>query len=99
MSIIESSYNVIKSPIITEKATNGRAKYNKYFFFVDLKTNKSQIKNAIEEIFEVSVVSVNTQVMYGKKKRLGKYLGRKSRRKKAVVTLEQGNRIKLMEGP
>ena len=94
-----SLYNIILSPVITEKATNDKLEKNKYALYVDLNANKSEIKNAVEEIFGVTVISVNTLMVKGKPKRLGKYFGKTSRKKKAVVTLKEGDRIKLMEGP
>jgi len=99
MTNIKSDYNVIQAPLITEKATDGRANSNKYSFYVDVRANKLQIKTAVEQIFKVNVISVNTQMIHPKPKRLGKYMGMTGIKKKAVVTLKQGDSIKLMEGP
>ena len=99
MSELFSKYSIIRSPIITEKATTGRMNLNKYSMFVDVKANKKQIKDAIENLFDVNVISVNTSSVQGKSKRLGRFEGKTSNRKKAVITLKQGDRIKLMEGP
>ncbi|MGM0441102.1 MAG: 50S ribosomal protein L23 [Elusimicrobiota bacterium] len=99
MTTDNTLYNVLKSPVVTEKSTRERMNFNKYTFFVDLNANKRKIKKAVEEIFEVTVKSVNTQHVRGKEKRMGRYEGKSSKRKKAVVTLEEGDRIQLMEGP
>lgn len=99
MTADNSLYNVLKSPVVTEKSTRERMNFNKYTFFVDLEANKSKIKKAVEKIFDVTVKSVNTQNVRGKQKRLGRYEGKTSKRKKAVVTLKEGDRIRLMEGP
>ncbi|MFC2062103.1 50S ribosomal protein L23 [Elusimicrobiota bacterium] len=95
----DSLHNIIKSPVITEKATEYRANLNKYTFYVDKRYNKLEIKKAIEEVFKVNVISINTLNVTGKKKRLGRFIGRKSGKKKAVVTLKEGDRITIMEGP
>lgn len=94
-----SIYDIIKSPIITEKATAEKMNLNKYSFYVDLRANKNEIKKAVETLFEVTVLGVNTRKVLGKKKRMGRFEGRRADRKKATVTLKEGNRIKLLEGP
>lgn len=93
-----SPHNVILSPVITEKATDKRA-YNKYSFFVDLRANKKEIKDSVERLFDVKVISVNTMHIKGKQRRMGRFEGRLPKKKKALVTLKQGDRIKQMEGP
>lgn len=95
----KSGYDILVKPVVTEKATAGKIEYNKFVFYVDLRANKSEIKNAVEDTFGVNVTAVNTQRLKGKPKRLGRFLGKTSRQKKAVVTLKEGDRIKLMEGP
>ncbi|NLJ73425.1 MAG: 50S ribosomal protein L23 [Firmicutes bacterium] len=89
---------IIIRPIVTEKSTDLMADENKYTFEVDMRANKTQIKNAIEEIFKVNVLKVNTSRVRGKIRRMGRYEGRTSEWKKAVVTLEQGQRIEVFEG-
>ena len=89
--------SLIKRPIVTEKTTR-LMEQNKYFFMVDPKANKTQIKNAVEEIFKVKVKSVNTLNLLGKVKRMGRYEGRRPSWKRAIVTLEKGNRIEFFEG-
>ena len=99
MSWEKSTYDILKSPVITEKATTQRMNDNKYIFYVDSRSTKAHIRDAVEKTFSVTVISVNTQNVKGKPRRLGRYMGKTSERKKAVVTLKEGDRIKLMEGP
>ncbi len=90
-------YKVIKSTVVTEKSTGLKGSQNKYSFFVYPNAGKIEIKKAIEELFKVSVVKVNTLNLKGKKRRLGKYEGYRPKRKKAVVTLKEGQTIKIFE--
>ena len=85
--------DIIKAPIITEKSANIAADEKTYVFKVDVKANKSQIKDAIEKIFNVKVEKVNTVNVHAKKKRVGRYTGMTSKYKKAIVTLANGNKI------
>ena len=87
--------DIIVAPIITEKSTAIASKEGTYVFKVDAKANKSQIKDAIEKIFNVKVESVNTVNVHPKKKRVGKYSGMTNKYKKAIVTLKDGNKIDL----
>ncbi len=89
--------DIIIKPVVTEKSMNLLAD-NKYTFIVDKKSNKTEIKNAIENIFKVKVDKVNTMVVKGKPKRMGKFEGRTSDRKKAIIVLKPGQKIKLFEG-
>ena len=91
------SRSLIKRPVITEKTTK-LMEENKYCFIVDPKANKTQIRQAVEEIFKVKVKSVNTLNTLGKIKRMGRYEGRRPSWKRAIVTLEKGNRIEFFEG-
>lgn len=86
-------YDIIKSPIITEQTTKLIESQNKYTFKVDKKANKVEIKKAIEAIWKVKVLSVNTINMKPKFKRMGKHEGYKSAYKKAVVQLAEGQKI------
>jgi large subunit ribosomal protein L23 len=86
--------DLVIKPIVTEKATM-LLEENKYVFDVAPKASKPQIKAAIESLFEVSVVKVNTQNPPRKKKRVGRFLGYKPRYKRAVVTLAAGDSITL----
>jgi large subunit ribosomal protein L23 len=86
-------YQVLKRPILTEK-TDYQRDANQYVFEVDRKANKLQIKEAIEQIFDVEVVSVNTMVMKPKRRRMGrKFVVTRPAWKRAVVTLAPGERI------
>ena len=86
-------YDIIKAPIITEQSTKLIESDNKYTFKVDRKANKIEIKKAIETIFKVNVLSVNTVNVLPKFKRMGKHEGYKSAYKKAVVKLAEGQKI------
>ena len=85
-------YEIIKRPIITEKTTK-LAEAGVYTFEVDKKANKIEIANAIQEIFKVKVVSVNTINVLPKKKRVGRYEGLKAADAKAMVKLQDGDKI------
>ena len=85
---------IIKYPIITDKATR-LLENNKYSFVVDCSSDKLTIKAAIEYLFNVKVIQVNTCRLPRKKKRVGKYIGWKPQYKKAIVTLSEGNVINL----
>ena len=84
--------DIIIAPVITEKSALLEQE-GKYVFKVDTKANKVQIKQAIEKIFNVKVLSVNTMNSHPKKKRVGKYTGMTNKYKKAIVKLEKGNTI------
>ncbi len=91
-------YEVIKRPIDTEK-TRAQAEYGKYTFEVDRRANKHQVKEAVEEIFGVEVLSVNIINVPPKKGRYGRRIvTRKPAWKKAIVTLSPGERIDIFEG-
>lgn len=90
-------YDVIRSPIITEKATIA-SEQNKVVFRVADTATKPQIKAAVEKLFDVKVVSVNTMVRKGKEKRFRGRLGRQSDVKRAIVTLEEGHSIDVTTG-
>lgn len=89
--------DIIIKPVITEKSMNLQVD-NKYTFIVDKKANKTEIKNAIESIFSVKVEKVYTMNVKGKPKRLGKFEGKRPDRKKAIVALKSGHKIKMFEG-
>ena len=89
-----SNAQVIKYPIITDKATR-LLENNQYSFVVDPYSDKITIKAAIEYLFNVTVVKVNTCRLPRKKKRVGKYIGWKPQYKKAIVTLAEGDVINL----
>lgn len=89
--------DVIKRPIISEK-TMRLLEENKYTFRVDSNANKIEIKNAVENLFDVDVLRVTTMNVKGKLKRVGRYQGRTSNWKKAIVTLKDGDKIEIFEG-
>lgn len=89
--------DIIKCPVITERSTALMAQ-NKYTFEVEPSANKHQIKQAVEEIFGVKVLKVNTMRHRGKLKRMGRFVGRRPERKKAIVTLQPGDQIEIFEG-
>ena len=88
---------VLVRPLITEKNTMLGA-FGKYSFEIDPRANKTQVKEAVERIFKVSVVKVNTIHVPPKSRRVGKTLGQTSPWRKAIVTLAQGQRIEIFEG-
>ena len=91
-------YKIIRKPLITEKGTILKDENNQLVFEVDPRSNKSEIKKAVEKLFKVTVVSVKTQNKAGKPKRLGRSVGRRRNWKKAIVTLKEGNRVDFFEG-
>ncbi|HEV2559196.1 MAG TPA: 50S ribosomal protein L23 [Microvirga sp.] len=97
MSLDPRHYDVIVSPIITEKAT-ALSEHNKVVFKVKSDATKPQIKAAVEKLFDVKVKSVNTLVTKGKVKMFRGTRGQRSDVKKAVVTLEEGQTIDVTTG-
>ncbi|HOA63255.1 MAG: 50S ribosomal protein L23 [Acholeplasmataceae bacterium] len=93
---MKSPYDIIRRPIITEKTTN-LAEKGKYTFEVMPGTNKVEIKKAIEEIFNVNVVSVNIVNVRRKSRKVGKYSGFRPAVRKAIVTLEAGQTLDVFE--
>ena len=85
--------NIVIAPIITEKSGIQMNANNTYTFKVSMNANKIEIKKAIEHIFSVKVLNVNTIRMMGKPKRLGRYNGKRPDWKKAIVTLREGDKI------
>jgi large subunit ribosomal protein L23 len=86
--------DLIKYPIITDKATK-LLELNQYTFATSLNANKTQIKCAIEQLFNVKVTSVNTHRLPQKQRRIGKFLGKKANYKRAILTLAPNNSINL----
>jgi len=88
---------IIKKPVLTEKASLLTEKLNRYAFKVDPRANKIEIKNAVEQMFGVTVVAVNTSVVAGKAKsrytKAGFVSGRTPKYKKAVITIKDGETI------
>ena len=91
-------HDIIKSPVLTEKSYD-QIPQKKYTFFVDVKANKTEIKDAVEEIFGVQVDTVNTLRRVGKLKKQGRTQGRRPETKKAFVTLKKDSKaIEFFEG-
>ena len=90
-------YDVIRKPIITEKATMA-SEAGAVVFEVAMTAKKPQIKDAVETLFNVKVKAVNTSITKGKQKRFRGQLGRRADVKKAYVTLEEGNAIDVTTG-
>ncbi len=88
---------ILKRPVISEKSF-ASAENGKYVFVVACKTNKIEIKKAIEKLFKVTVVDVRTVVMKGKVKRAGRKFGKRPDFKKAYVTLKKGDKIEEFKG-
>ena len=96
---MKSAYDIIKKPVLTEKSYADMAQ-KKYTFEVDIRANKTEIKQALETVFEgVKIDSVNTMRTLGKIKRQGRYSGRTPEVKKAIVTLKKDSKpIPFFEG-
>jgi large subunit ribosomal protein L23 len=92
---------IVQKPVVTEKSTALKESYNRYVFRVDVKSNKRQIKKAIEDLFNVKVVDVRTAVYRGKSSvvmnRRGRFQGYRPNWKKAFVTLAEGESIDIFD--
>ncbi len=91
--MIEQYYQILRRPIVTERSTKLGEEQNKVVFEVDLKADKLTIAKAVEAIYQVKVVGVNTSIVRGKTKRFGRTVGKRSNWKKAIVTLHEGDKI------
>jgi large subunit ribosomal protein L23 len=91
-------FEIIKRPLDTEKLDRMRDRENKFAFEIDLKANKTEVKQAIEQLFKVKVLDVKTSIVRGKFRRIGRSEGQRSNWKKAIVTLKEGDAIQLFEG-
>ncbi|HZX95972.1 MAG TPA: 50S ribosomal protein L23 [Myxococcales bacterium] len=91
-------FEIIKRPLDTEKLDRMRDRENKFAFEIDIKANKTEVKQAIEQLFKVKVVSVKTAIVRGKFRRIGRSEGQRPNWKKAIVTLKEGDAISLFEG-
>lgn len=90
--------DVIQKPLVTEKATEGQQMSNEYYFAVHPKANKYQIRHAVEKLFKVTVLNVNTMNVLGKFRRMGRHMGKSPDWKKAVVRLKERDTINVFEG-
>ena len=95
---MKEAMQIIIKPLVTEKSTVLREESNQYAFRVIPSASKRQIASAIEELFDVHVTDVRTMRMLGKKKRMGRNLGRRPSWKKAIVTLASGDTVDFFEG-
>jgi large subunit ribosomal protein L23 len=97
-----SPQEIILVPIVSEKALANVARDNdkagKYAFYVHPSANRTQVKDALELLFKVNVTKINMLNVRGKEKTLGRFRGTTAARKKAIVTLEPGQRIQQLEG-
>ena len=91
-------HDVILRPLVTEKSSISREENNCVTLAVDPRANKHEVKRAVETLFEVKVVGVHTARMPRKTRRVGKFMGRKSEWKKAIVKLAEGQSIEFYEG-
>jgi len=93
-----NEYDIIVRPLITEKSSLLKESGNQYVFEVQRDANKIEIRKAVEKLFKVKVLSVHVTTMEGKKKRLGRFTGKKPDWKKAIVTLKPEDKITIFEG-
>ena len=91
-------HDIIRRPVVTEKSTIARELSNVVTLAVDPRANKHQIKDAVEQLFNVSVLGVRTMRQPRKSRRVGRFVGRKPEWKKAIVTLAEGQTIEFFEG-
>jgi large subunit ribosomal protein L23 len=95
---MKNIYTVLKKPLFTEKGSNLKELHNKILVEVARDANKLEIKKAIEDIFKVKVEKIATINTEGKWKRYGKFIGKRSGRKKAIITLKAGEKLEFIEG-
>ena len=95
---MKSTKNIIRKPIITEKATGMKETENKYVFEVEKGFNKLEIKRAVDESLTVTVTDVHTYTTHGKVRTRGKFRGRRPDWKRAIVRLKDGDTIEFFEG-
>jgi large subunit ribosomal protein L23 len=95
---MKEPHQIIKRPLVTEKSSRQKEAGNQIAFVVDPRANKVQIRQAVEKMFKVKVKAVHTMNLVGKRKRMGRFFGWQSDWKKAIVTLQEGERIEFFEG-
>jgi large subunit ribosomal protein L23 len=93
-----NTHVVIRKPLVTEMSNIGREEQNLVNFAVDPRANKHEIRQAVEQLFQVKVVDVRTMRMPRKTRRVGRFAGRKTAWKKAIVKLAEGQAIEFFEG-
>jgi large subunit ribosomal protein L23 len=89
---------LIRIPRLTEKSVRQKEAHNQVTFLVDPGANKTEIKKAVEALFKVKVLGVNTINTMGKQKRMGRHQGKRPDFKKAIITLKAGDKIEYFEG-
>ncbi|MDD2496612.1 MAG: 50S ribosomal protein L23 [Desulfitobacteriaceae bacterium] len=94
---MRNPHDVLVKPLVSEKSIS-LMEENKYPFEVNREANKIEIKYAVQELFKVTVINVTTMNVKGKMKRMGRYVGKRPDRKKAIVTLKPGDKIEVFEG-
>jgi large subunit ribosomal protein L23 len=96
MTTLDRCYQIIQKPVITEKASDDTAERNAYHFRVPLDANKVEIRSAVERLFKVKVLKVNTQTKRSKTRRRGYTVGETQAYKRAMVTLREGDTIDIL---
>jgi large subunit ribosomal protein L23 len=96
MTSLERSDHILQKPVLTEKATDDGSRRNAYHFRVPCDANKVEIREAVESLFKVKVLNVNTATIHGKMRRRGYTAGRSPEWKRAMVTLAEGNTIEVI---
>lgn len=91
-------HKIVRRPLITEKTSVLTERDNKVVLEVDRSANKLDIRRAVEQLFDVKVTGVRTMSVHGKLKRMGAHQGRRPDWKKAIVTLQEGDKIEFFEG-
>jgi large subunit ribosomal protein L23 len=92
------TYNVIKEPHVAEKVNMQKELFNQLTFKVDRRANKVEIKKAVERLFKTKVLDVKTLNIKGKKRRVGRSIGKRPDWKKAIVRLAPGEKVEFFEG-
>lgn len=95
---MKSMYDVIVSPILTEKSTAAKERLNEITFVVNKIANRKEIKQAVEKIFKVTVKDIRTLSMPGKVKTVRGHKGMRSGYKKAIIRLKRGDKIEFFQG-
>lgn len=90
-------YDVLVKPLLTEKITGLQEAANRIAFVVQNDVNRIEVRQAVESVLKVKVRSVNIMNVMGKKKRQGRYLGKRADWKKAIITLHEGEKVELYE--
>jgi large subunit ribosomal protein L23 len=96
--MIREPRSIVRRALVTEKGTRLREGQNGFLFEVARDANKIEIRNAVEKLWNVDVLSVRTSIVRGKEKRMGRFVGKRSNWKKAVVTIAAGQNVEFFEG-